>query len=561
MKKNKRWNELVDGQPVHQVSSFLSSRLKSRPVRSVAHYDKNLLLRIFRQHHHNALYVQLASLAILLLLGFLIDVPIFQIPAAASLIFVFCLIIVLAGAVSYWLGHWRVTLFIVILIVVNWLSGFTWLTEQNVAYGMNYDTTRAVYSLEQFDSIFTDKKANIDIRETEGILDNWKKKATKINNQKKPPIILASFSGGGMRSSLWAMRVLQYADSLSNGKFMKHSSLMTGASGGMLGAAYFRELYLQHELGDEINYRDFKYVNDISKDILNPVIFTLLVNDLFYPWQQFEFNEHTYFKDRGYSMEQKYNEHTNFLMDKKIRDYAKPEKDGTIPMMILTPTIVNDKRQLVISPHSMTYMTRPISNGFNSKSGTEYDCVDFQTFFADQDAEGLRFTTALRMNATFPYILPTVYLPSDPPLEIIDAGLRDNYGLSTNYRFIYTFKEWLINNVSEVIVLDIRTNQKFETVNDYQPKTLLGKFFTPLAAVYQNNEKLTDFIQDDQAVMLNDILKDKLNVIRFEYRPEKISERASMSFHLTEKEKLDILKSIYLDTNQEGFMRLLELIL
>ena len=52
--------------------------------------------------------------------------------------------------------------------------------------------------------------------------------------------------------------------------------------------------------------------------------------------------------------------------------------------------------------------------------------IDFQTLFEDQSGRELRFLSALRMSATFPYITPNTTLPTDPPIHIMDAGISDN---------------------------------------------------------------------------------------------------------------------------------------
>jgi hypothetical protein len=51
--------------------------------------------------------------------------------------------------------------------------------------------------------------------------------------------------------------------------------------------------------------------------------------------------------------------------------------------------------------------------------------------------------SALRMNATFPYVLPNVWLPTNPIIDVMDAGLRDNFGQESSLRFIEVFKDWL----------------------------------------------------------------------------------------------------------------------
>ena len=66
-------------------------------------------------------------------------------------------------------------------------------------------------------------------------------------------MILINSSGGGVRSSLWNVLVMQKVDSILNGELMRNTTLITGASGGMLGAAYYRELYHRKSLGKKVN--------------------------------------------------------------------------------------------------------------------------------------------------------------------------------------------------------------------------------------------------------------------------------------------------------------------
>ena len=60
------------------------------------------------------------------------------------------------------------------------------------------------------------------------------------------------------------------------------------------------------------------------------------------------------------------------------------------------------------------------------------------------------------MNATFPYVLPTVWLPTNPVIDVMDAGLRDNYGQESALRFIAVFKDWLQANTSKVVLIQKR---------------------------------------------------------------------------------------------------------
>ena len=80
------------------------------------------------------------------------------------------------------------------------------------------------------------------------VLENWKKKQT----EEKPFLFIINVSGGGTRSATFTLSVLQHLDSLCGGKLMDKTFLITGASGGMLGAAYYRELARERSEGKNL---------------------------------------------------------------------------------------------------------------------------------------------------------------------------------------------------------------------------------------------------------------------------------------------------------------------
>ena len=95
---------------------------------------------------------------------------------------------------------------------------------------------------------------------------------------------------------------------------------------------------------------------NMGKDNLNPVIFSLLVNDLFIKLQTFEYEGRSYQVDRGYSFEQNLNRNLEGVLAKKISDYQEAEENAEIPTLILAPTIANDGRKLYISSQPVSYM-------------------------------------------------------------------------------------------------------------------------------------------------------------------------------------------------------------
>src|SRR6185503_2193334 len=99
-----------------------------------------------------------------------------------------------------------------------------------------------------------DKQAGLEM------LQNWKKKVSVYYHPlQKPPLIVVNASGGGLKASLWAFRLMQIADSATNNRFFDHVEFISGASSGMIGTSYYRELYLNKKLGDSINLQSEKY--------------------------------------------------------------------------------------------------------------------------------------------------------------------------------------------------------------------------------------------------------------------------------------------------------------
>ena len=546
---------IKSGKQKWRVDTYLMLSLKPRIVRSVSHYDYKTLEKVFRQNHVNALIVQLFGLIVLIALGYLIDQPFFRIPAGGSIFILASVIVAIAGAITYWFHRWRLTVLVLLLIFINYLTSFENFNHKNKAYGLDYTGQLSKYDYEVLDSISTLEKVTTDKANTINILNNWRSNFTE-NDSVQPKMVIFCVSGGGLKASVWAMQVIQQTDSLMHGELLKHTTLMTGASGGMFGAAYLRELLLKKSEGEAIDIYDKKYIDNISKDLLNSIAFTIASNDLFLPWTKFEVGGFSYRKDRGYIFEKQLNENTDSVFAKNIGDYKIPEHEAIIPMMFFTPSIVNDGRRMIISPHGVSYMTMsPIGI---EKRNMELDAVDFGKLFAEQGAQNLQFTSVLRMNATYPYILPNVHLPTSPGIEVMDAGFRDNYGIMSATRFIQVFQDWIKENTSGVVLVQVSGWDKLEEIEPSDNEGTLESILNPLG-IAGRIMMLQDYEHDNSLGLIYDLLgEDRFEVIRFAYHPAKDTEKASMTFHLTQREKKDILNSFYLPKNQKSLEQLID---
>jgi len=379
-------------------------------------------------------------------------------------------------------------------------------------------------------------------------------------------------SGGGKRAALWTLAALQRSDSLTGGKLMNQSILITGASGGLIGASYFREIILRKNLGEDIHPYSPVHQRKIATDNLNPLIFSLLANDLFVGFTKFEYAGQRYSRDRGYTFEEQLNIDTERMMDKKISDYQKPEADAIIPMLILSPTIVNDGRKLYISPQPISYLNSDILN-FPKYGNSKFSGVDFQKMFEKQGGSNLRFLSALRMSATFPYITPNTTLPTKPPIQIMDAGISDNFGITDAVRFIYAFREWIAVNTSGVIILSIRDSPKLTPVSEEKGNTFIDDFTQPIASVYNNFENFQDITNDNLVGYARSWFKDPIDRVDIQYLPTSYipilqkmdsirqhSARASLSWRLTTREKQGVVETLNTPVNKVAMDKLVKLL-
>ncbi|MFN3403640.1 MAG: patatin-like phospholipase family protein [Cytophagaceae bacterium] len=560
----------------YKVNNYIELPFKVIPVPEYNSYDKEILLKIFDQNHLNAVIVEIFVIILIILLGLFRDNSYFQIPAAASGILFFSIFVMFTGAFSYWLRGWAITALIASLIVFNFFVKYGIIDSKYQAYGLNYNTAPAEYTIERLNELGNKQTCQQDVKHTIQILENWK---SKFPAGSKPKMVMICVSGGGQRAAAWTTRTLQFVDSSTTGKLLNQSILITGASGGMVGASYFRELYLQKMEGKELNIYDDRYYNNVTKDVLNPVIFSLVVNDIFFRFQKFNYGNYEYLKDRGYAFEEQLNKNLDYALDKKVSQYKDPEMQGKIPMLIFSPTVINDGRKLFISAQPASYMTSASSFGF-ADVNHKIKGIEFSRFYEKQDAQNLRFLSAIRMSATFPYITPNVELPSYPTMEIMDAGLSDNFGIRDALKFLYVFKDWISQNTGGVVIVSIRDSEKNSPIEKNTQTSIFQKIFTPIGSLYNNWDYLQDFNNDNLVEFAHEWFKGDLKVINFEYIPKpkywdkliekKIdpveveekqrAERAALSWHLTTREKESIKRTIFEANNQASIQKLKSLL-
>jgi hypothetical protein len=541
-----------------RVDTYLIMPIRVKLVRDTRHYHKYMLDQVFQQNHVNAAVVEIVVFVLFIILGLFRDYSYFRIPAGASVLLLFTMLIMLSGVFRYWLRAWANTALVGIFILLNFMSKFEVLNPRNQAYGLNYTGGKAIYSREELLKQVNDSIYKHDVANTLQILENWKAHWV-AKGIAKPKMVLLMVSGGGLRSCVFTFRTMALVDSTFNGEFMHQTALITGSSGGMISASYYRELYLNHcdSLEQSNAHSGKKFELNIGKDMLNSTGFSAVVADLFLNMQQFSDNRYRYVKDRAYAWEEQLNENTGGVFRKRLGEYRLPEQQAKIPMLILSPTIINDGRALYMSPQPVSYL---LHNHTATDSGYKAipNGVEFSRYFKKYDADNLLFSSALRMNSAFPYIMPAVSLPSDPAMEVMDAGIRDNFGITNSVQFLYTFKDWIAENTSGVVFMQIRDTHKSLSVEDNSIKTIVEKLTSPMRNVSGNFIIMQDYSLDHNLEYARSFFKGKVDYVVFQM-PE-TAERASLSWHLTEREKHFLDKAAMSPENKTELERLKRMI-
>lgn len=548
--------EVYHGVALMKVESYFESPLRIRAVRDVSHYTDEFVASIFKRHHFAAILSVFFAFLFLVLIGFLLDSAFFQLPAAASITIFFSILIGVAGAITYFLQSWSIPYIAGVLLILNIFYQKDWIDPRNKAYGINYwnKDERPSYTRESLLALCTKENVEADRQNMISILNTWKKK----QDSDKPLLVLINTTGGGHRSATFTMRVLQHLDSITHGSIMKKTFLINGASGGMIGAAYFRELYLRKLKGKNINLQNREYVDDISGDLLNPLFTSFFSRDLIAPAQKFSIGPYKYVKDRGYAFEQKLNDNTRGFLNKQLRDYEPDEKATNIPLMFFGSVVTRDSRKMLISTQPVRFMMLAPQDTTLTPF-VDPDVIDFTHFFAKQDPYNIRMLTALRMNATFPVVLPNVWLPSNPVIDVMDAGLRDNYGQETALRFLSSFENWIIENTRGVLIIQIRDRAAGGWEVPYESDNIADHITKPFLLLQHNWFKMMEYSQSEMLNYYTTNNNIPVYKIAFQYATENQEDKAALSFHLTKREEKDIVSSIFSASNTKSFQHMLDL--
>jgi len=359
------------------------------------------------------------------------------------------------------------------------------------------------------------KMGPADFEARQAILDRWKRLMTKgpeTEPSKKPILVVVTTSGGALRAGIWTQTVLRKLDETFPG-FHRHVRLITGASGGMFGAARYVAKHWESPRA-----KVFEDHED-HPDFLGPIAWQIAFHD-FLPNALLPFPLY----NRGDALEDAWTAYAPEL-NHTFGELAERERAGEIPSIVFSPMLVEDGRRILIGNLPLAdltvhlngvllnedreaildkYMeTKPKTPDGRLKTRGEvhdydleypslssFSSLEFSKLFAESRAmDHLRLASAVRMSATFPFITSVVTIPTFPARHVVDAGYYDNYGVNLASSWINSHRGWIRDNAAGVLVIQIRAFR-----NEKRLKILDQDVYTPLATATDHSGRIYDWI-------------------------------------------------------------------
>jgi hypothetical protein len=153
------------------------------------------------------------------------------------------------------------------------------------------------------------------------------------------------------------------------------------------------------------------------------------------------------------------------------------------------------------------------------------------------------------MNATFPIILPSVWLPSHPVVDVMDGGLRDNFGMESTLRFLHAMGDWIKENTSGVLIVQIRDRPTGGWDNPYELEGFQDHTIKPILLLQHNWHKMMEYFQNDMYSYYASSSGYPIHKVIFQYASGSVENKAALNFHLTKTEKKDIVSSLQAPVN------------
>src|SRR5438093_3655049 len=414
-------------------------------------------------------------------------------PSAVAICLIFCIVLLIYGFVRFQFPHERIVVTAALIVAIAVAAILTPYKHRFPALDPLYQHPIAIPPIQ------SPMPANHLIA-NDAVLRKWLSIVPPA--MAKPKLAIIATSGGGIRAAVWTTAVL---NALTTGpyripSFPYHVRVMTGASGGMVGAAYFAasvpQPFVQLPM-TSVSKTVARKLPPMAEDSLEPVARSLALRDL--PgllafWS---------FRDRGSALEQAWSQHAPGVMDTPFSTLAIGEREGWRPSLIFTPMLVEDGRRLLVSNLDLNFL-------LENRALDVYSRPSLDLFRLIPTAQAMPVAAAARMSASFPYITPAAELPTIPRRHVVDAGYWDNFGVHTAVAWIEQNLPWLRANTSGVVVIQIRDIESESDNKDLRrwppsfPLRAFDEFLAPMLSALRARASTMTFHNDKDLARITD---------------------------------------------------------
>ena len=361
-------------------------------------------------------------------------------------------------------------------------------------------------------------RANEKGADEKGASDDKFDEKNNRHHQARRPLVVVSVSGGGIRAQIWALASLCVLDRTLP-DFARNCYLITGASGGMVGATQFVSSLRKEE---KLRNEDYvRMLGGASRDALTRTFEALVLNDIVGAVPR-SFGAGIW--DRGRVLEEQWTENIrgaddSKLFEKLLYDFASEEKnlqfeppDGWLPVLLYAPAIAEDGRRLIICNQQIGELVTNRAEHFWDQQEQPLLSID-SIHLKDIDPggwKGITLATAARLNANFPFVVASPQIAMAPqtpawhnlrrkvgPLHIMDGGYYDNYGINLAARWLRRHVGDIKKRHSRVLFIQIVSNAR----NRLTVGGESSRF--PEASIVSTAFQKTTFLTDYQIHQLN----------------------------------------------------------
>jgi hypothetical protein len=149
-------------------------------------------------------------------------------------------------------------------------------------------------------------------------------------------------------------------------------------------------------------------------------------------------------------------------------------------------------------------------------------------------------------------------LPTEPQIEVFDAGMRDNIGTENVMRFLHVFRDWINSHTSGVIIVATRDKNKVRDIPSESSNTIFRSLTKPISSFYSNLFGVQDYNHDFEIQIAQSQLNVPLHILDFELKNEE-PDVIALSWHLTEREKIRTYSCMSISNNREKVRKYIEL--